>query len=1148
MNLRFKRTQCRCKECPLDGQKKVLGIANFEKPKIAIIGEAPGQNEDSEGMPFVGAAGAKLKEACASAGLVWHTTYKTNVVLCRPPNNEIDSVEGKMARECCLPGFKEEVKWMESQGFKVLVPTGNTALGALGLEGKIGKARGSVYQVGKMVAVPTFHPSFILRGMWKEEPTWIADLIKAKDLSLKKWKPPKENFNLFPTVKDVTSFVTECLEKKLLVGVDIETTSLNEFYSKIIVIGLAKSGEDVITVPFYKQGGVPYWSMKDEIVVKRELKRLFEKGRLVFQNAPFDTRHLEKHGFPVPNVAEDTMLLHHCITGDTEVDTLEWGRKPISELSGMSGFHVVSWDGKKLVPGRVRKCWSSGVRSDLVRVTFWNKDRIDKTKMWIDCTADHEFPVQGLGKIPAGDLQPGMRLVRGQVNTGMIEKRVIHRWVWESLNGPLGSLHVHHKDGNHKNNSPDNLLAVTVSEHNKYHKDVQYRATMVMTRNAKQRREERADVEAVKKLYYDVGLSYREVASELNCADHLVVSILKHDPRGLRKRGDATKLRWEKSRNCRVISVTPLGDTLGVQEVFDMEVEKTHYFSANGVIVSNCINPELPHNLGYIVSIYGDTPYWKDVVLGSEDKMINMDDEILRTYNARDSAVLLQVLPNMYKHLKEVGTERTYREVSLKLVRPLRRMSQIGLPIDKKRMASKRASLLRKTKMAEAKLREICELPASFNLNSGDHLRLLLWGQKPKAAARVMAEKAEIDGNLKKRKDTKKYKDLLERIDVYENTKPLYKTWATMRSTEAGSIAVDSEALLAIERAALGRYEAMNDLLRKGEKWEAERKEIEKLLTFLKEYRKYAEAEKLASTFTGFPIAPDGRVHPSYKIHGTATGRLSSSDINAQNIPSEVQDVFVAPEGYQIIKADYSNIELRVLAYITGEKLLIDTFESGKNIHDTNCKLLFGIDEKHPMWKEARRAAKVYVFGRSYGGGINGIYEQIITAVPDLRLSFEHFKEMDHRYFQELSKYREWVQKQQKQARNTRCIETAFGRKRFLLGTPDEIERMALNTPIQGTAGEVALNAIIELDEKLEKKFPNARMITTVHDSILVQCPTGDVQAVSAIMKQVMEREYTIEGRKVRFPVDIEVGPSWGETKPIQEWQSTTTKKKKGSK
>jgi DNA polymerase-1 len=412
-------------------------------------------------------------------------------------------------------------------------------------------------------------------------------------------------------------------------------------------------------------------------------------------------------------------------------------------------------------------------------------------------------------------------------------------------------------------------------------------------------------------------------------------------------------------------------------------------------------------------------------------------------------------------------------------------------------------------------------------------MRLLIWGIAPRSAKKVAEEKKKIDDNPKGRKDTKKYAELQKKVEVFEQTKSLYRTSARPRTTDGGAVAVDGEALISIERAAIRRLEALEDIKKKKESHFEEQKEIQKLLRFLHVYREYAKYEKLSSTFTGFPYWSDGRVHPSYKIHGTATGRLSSSDPNAQNFAKEVLDVFESGKGYKIIKADYSNIELRMLAYLTGEKALIDAFESGTNIHDVNCQLLFGIEKDNPIWSVARRAAKVFVFGRSYGGSVEGIYKQLIVAVPELGLTLEHFKKMDKNYFDALPAYKAWVARMQKQARNTRCVETAFGRKRYLLGTPDEIERMALNTPIQGSAGEVALRAIIELDEALEKKFKYAKLIGTVHDSILIEAPDKDVKAICKLMKTIMEKEYLIEGRKVRFPVDIEVGQSWGVTEPV---------------
>jgi uracil-DNA glycosylase family 4 len=851
----FKRTKCQCSSCPLDGNKKIASSCDIEKFTTVLIGDSPDSYDEAAKQVFSGSAGALLKGAIARVGLMWHSLYKMNVVLCKAPKD--DSFEAKLAYEACLPGFKEEIAWIEKQNARVLIPLGPRPLEALGMEGKIQKVRGSIYTVGKLVGIPTFHPKYILAGMWHEEPTWVNDFAKARELSLKKYVPLKEKFNVFPTLEEVEDFAKEALAKKTLLGVDIETTSLNPEYSQILMIGFAKSAEEALVVPFTKKGGAPYWSSKEFPKVQAILKKLLKEGRLVFQNAPFDTWHLEMHGYPCCNVEEDTMLLHHVI------------------------------------------------------------------------------------------------------------------------------------------------------------------------------------------------------------------------------------------------------------------------------------NPELPHNLGYIVSVYGRTPFWKDVVLGNADKMIHMDDEIVRTYNARDCVVLLQVLPEMHKHLKDVGTEKIYREVSLKLIKPLRKMSMFGLPLDAKAIEKKKRELTKK----EAELREdiftLCELPSAFNLSSGDQLRYLLFGITPVSYSKALAEKEKIDSSPKGRKDTKKYRELLDKVSIFTETEPLYKTSATQRKTEGGSIAVDSEALISIQRAALNRLSAIESIIRRKESHAKEEGDIKKLLAFCQCYHEWSGIEKLRSTFSGFPIGRDGRVHPSYKIHGTTTGRLSSSEPNAQNIPAEVQDVFVAPKGRQIIKADYSNIELRVLAYITGEEILIEAFESGKNIHDLNCKLLFGIEESNPIWKVARRAAKVFVFGRSYGGSVEGIYKQLVVAVPELGLTLEHFKKMDKNYFATLTKYKEWVERMQRQARNTRCVESAFGRKRFLLGTPSEIERMALNTPIQGTAGEVTLRAIIELDSYLESKFPSARMIGTVHDSILIESDKKDTLSICKAMKKIMEKPYIIEGRKVQFPIDIEVGSSWGTTELV---------------
>lgn len=859
-DVRFKRTKCNCIECPLDGAEKVHGEAGLEKFRVVLIGDGPGAKEEEEGLPFTGAAGAKLKEAVNNSGLIWHGVYKTNLLSCRVR----DEKEREEAIECCKPGFEEEMQWAKKQGARAYVPLGQEAMEAFALSGKIQKMRGSVFILDKLnaVAIPTFAPWWILKGMWKEEPTWFGDFVKARDVSLETYKPVREDFNLFPTLADVKKFVDEVTKGKKLIGVDIETTGFNPYFAKILMIGLAVSGEKAIVVPFVKKGGLAYWNGKEEVAVKKEVNRIFKECPLIFQNGMFDIDHLLEKGYKVEGLKHDTMLLHHVI------------------------------------------------------------------------------------------------------------------------------------------------------------------------------------------------------------------------------------------------------------------------------------NPELPHTLGYIVSIYGKTSYWKDVVLGNEARMINMDDAEVRTYNARDSVVLHQVLPGLLEHLDEVGTRKTYEEVSVPLLMPLLRMTKNGLPLDQKRIAAKKASFTKMAAKARLKCYASANLPEAFNLDSTDQVRYLLWNIKPKGLAKTIAELAAYDDKdaaKKRNKNTKKYRELESKVALYNEVRPFVQVMSKPPKTDSGLPgATDASALISLQRAAINRLDAISDL-KNQEKVKEEKGSLEKLMEFLKEFKIYSGADKLASTFSGFPTGPDGRIHPKFKIHGTRTGRLSSAEPNAQNLPEEVLDVFKPNDGRVIIKGDYSNIEYRMMAIMTGESWLIEEFNKGVNFHDINTKLLFSIEKGHPEWDTMRRCAKTFAFGLFYGSTIEGMYRNILAQVPEFRQSLANFKVLVRNYMSKMPNYALWAEKIKKQARETRCVETAFGRKRFLLGTPDEIEREGLNTPIQGSAGEVCNRAIIRLDAELQKKPElKAFLICTVHDSILVEAPEEKQNEVATLMKTCMETEYTINGITTKFPVDIEIGPSWGETAKVE--------------
>jgi DNA polymerase len=316
--LRITRTKSRCKECPLNGYAtKVRGESANENPKIAFIGEAPGADEDHLGHPFVGSAGKELDRVLAKGGIHRHNAYLLNLANCRPPQNDLDSPEGIEAQECCRPGFEEELQALFRLGVRTLVSLGANPTRALGIEGSVHKVRGSVYEVTvaglNFWCVPTFHPSYIIRGQWSEEPTMIADVEKAVGIAVNGYTPPKEEFLLFPTVKDIEARTRDILRKRPLLGVDIETTGFNYWNSEIFVMALALSGEEAFSIPFYSQGFVPYWKNGDLNVIKNCLAEILETCPTMYQNAPFDVSHLEYHGFKVGDIAHDVLLIHHAI-------------------------------------------------------------------------------------------------------------------------------------------------------------------------------------------------------------------------------------------------------------------------------------------------------------------------------------------------------------------------------------------------------------------------------------------------------------------------------------------------------------------------------------------------------------------------------------------------------------------------------------------------------------------------------------------------------------------------------------------------------------------------------------------------------------------------------------------------------------------
>ena len=295
---------------------------------------------------------------------------------------------------------------------------------------------------------------------------------------------------------------------------------------------------------------------------------------------------------------------------------------------------------------------------------------------------------------------------------------------------------------------------------------------------------------------------------------------------------------------------------------------------------------------------------------------------------------------------------------------------------------------------------------------------------------------------------------------------------------------------------------------------------------------KYREAAKLLSTYiTPLPelAGKDGRIHTTFTQDVTATGRLSSLNPNLQNIPvrteegRRIRQGFVAPKGKVLVSADYAQFELRLAAVLAGDEKLIESFNSGVDIHTKTASEVFNI-EMDKVTKEQRRAAKVINFGVMYGMSAKGLSDATGMSVVEAKQFIDD-------YFAVRRPIKDYLEKTLKQARDEGFVETYFGRRR---PTPDvkspnfivraAAERAAQNMPIQGTEADLMKRAMIQVTGKLPE---GAKLILQVHDSLIVECDEALGDEVSKILQETMEA--VAPELKIKLAVEVTIGQNWGE-------------------
>jgi len=301
----------------------------------------------------------------------------------------------------------------------------------------------------------------------------------------------------------------------------------------------------------------------------------------------------------------------------------------------------------------------------------------------------------------------------------------------------------------------------------------------------------------------------------------------------------------------------------------------------------------------------------------------------------------------------------------------------------------------------------------------------------------------------------------------------------------------------------------------------------------------HRELTKLKTTYVdvlpALVNARTGRVHTTFNQTVAATGRVITTDPNLQNIPIRTEEgrkirrAIIAPADRVLLGADYSQIDLRVLAHITDDPGLLDAFARDDDIHAVTASEVFGVPRAE-VTPDLRRRAKTIVFGVAYGMSEFGLAAQ-------LGISRAEAKAYIDRYYERYPRVRQYMLDIVEQARRTGFVTTVLNRRRYIpevhtRNRPirEAAERTAINTPIQGSSADIIKKAMIDLARDVLPRFPNALMTLQVHDELLFEVPRAAVGALAADVRRVMAQAFLL---KVPLRVDTQAGPNWRDMEPL---------------
>ncbi|MBI5842765.1 MAG: DNA polymerase I [Chloroflexi bacterium] len=468
----------------------------------------------------------------------------------------------------------------------------------------------------------------------------------------------------------------------------------------------------------------------------------------------------------------------------------------------------------------------------------------------------------------------------------------------------------------------------------------------------------------------------------------------------------------------------------------------------------------------------GDEMTHIEDLIGKGKKQISMADVVSASaaaYAAADAETTLRLMSVMQAEVKRVNGEKLMAEIEMPLISVLAEMEMTGVLLDLPFFAQLSQKLT--SRMAEIEKQIYESIGKTFNINSTQQLSDILFN-------RLRLEPPDKG-----------------------------------RKTASGHFSTSADILEALR----GKHPVVDMVL---------------------EHREYS---KLKSTYVdALPAAVDpqtGRVHTSYSQTGAVTGRLSSSNPNLQNIPirtelgRRVRNGFIADKGNVLLSVDYSQIELRIVAHMSGDEAMLAAFRAGEDIHATTAAAVYGV-QKEAVTKEMRRHAKAINFGLIYGMSTFGLKNTTGLTLAEA----ENFVKA---YFEKFPGVKKYLDGTRKLAAQQGYVETLLGRRRYfpaLQGSLNQAmknreEREAINSPVQGTAADVMKLAMLKIPDALKKAKLSGKMLLQVHDELVLECPRAEMEKTARVVQETMANAYPMS---IPLSTEARWGQSWGEMQVLE--------------